>query len=309
MRPKHQRGAYDVYRPPVHSYRRPHAQMQAASKSVDGIKQRQPTHPSTRPTAVHVTRSQDVTKSQARTIQRPATRTHASGHTTRAKRSQWKSTMLFTMAALLFVVGGFVSYNGWRTNKQVAAWVHERSNGETGAEGEAVSDDETIPDENQPSGSVGSYIVAADLPRVLRIGELKISARIKPLGVNNKNQLKAPSNIHDVGWYDASAKPGNGGTTLLDGHVHGPTKPGIFYNLKKLKPGAVIEVERGDGQKITYEVVKTQKYQADDVDMAAAMTPAIEGKEALNLITCTGALDKRNNSYEERLVVFAVRTN
>lgn len=315
MRPKHERGKYDVYHAPARSYRNSSTRI-APNKSVDGIKQHlkvaSAKPPSSLRPPVNNRYIHQVKAGVAPTATKPADPVHrarlAKKSSVRSSKVQWKPALLMVMAASLFVIGGVVSYASWRTNKHVAAWVHDRS-GDTGSPAGESAADEEVPDENEPTGSLGSYYVAPDLPRLLRIGELKVSARIKPLGVNNKNQLRSPSNIHDVGWYEASAKPGLGGTTLVDGHVHGPTRPGVFYNLKKLEPGSRIEIERGDGATISYQVIKTEKYRADNVDMAAAMTSAVPGKEALNLITCTGALDKRNNTYEDRLVVFAVRAD
>lgn len=304
MQPRRHR-SYDVYREPERSLRRP-TTPKLYGQSMDGIK---PVH-----TPKAIIQDQHVSRP---TLKAPTKTTLPHGHvldastnklTLKSSRFHLKAFALTTMAVVIFVTGGVVSYMNWRTNKQVAAWVNNQAGSEDGGGNNTSSDGDT-PDETEPQGESSSYRVAADLPRMLRIGEIQVTARVKPLGVKNNNELKAPSNIYDVGWYEASSKPGTGGTTLLDGHVHGPTKPGIFYNLKKLKVDSLIEVERGDGQKISYKVVKMQKYAADKVDMAAALTPVIPGKEALNLITCAGNLDKKTNTYPDRLIVFATRVD
>lgn len=94
---------------------------------------------------------------------------------------------------------------------------------------------------------------------------------------------------------------------LIDGHVHGPIEPGVFADLKKLKPGDEVKIERGDGQIFTYQVVDSKTYPAESVDMGAALRSAQSGRPGLNLITCTGKLDRATNSYKERLVVFTVQ--
>jgi LPXTG-site transpeptidase (sortase) family protein len=212
-------------------------------------------------------------------------------------RIRQPQTMLVIAGVVVFVFGMTVSIMGIKTNKQVAAQPSAAQH----ARGE--NSDEN-PDEKDP-GAVGSYKVAPDMPRRINIPNIKVNARILALGVKSDNQLKAPTNIYDAGWYQKSAKPGENGAMLIDGHVHGPTKPGVFYNLKKLVAGDRVTVERGDGQVFNYTVVKSQSYPKDAVDMAAAITPAIAGKQGLNIITCNGSLS--GTSYEERLVVFAVR--
>ena len=75
-------------------------------------------------------------------------------------------------------------------------------------------------DEKKPApDTLASYKVAADLPRVINIEKIKVKSRILALGVKSNNELKAPVNIYDSGWYLESAKPGAPGAMLIDGHV------------------------------------------------------------------------------------------
>jgi sortase (surface protein transpeptidase) len=164
-----------------------------------------------------------------------------------------------------------------------------------------------IPSETPPSDDISKYIVPPSSPRVLRISKLKVEARIKRLGVDINNVVEAPANIYDSGWYDQSAKPGETGTVLLDGHVNGPSKPGVFFDLKKLVPGDIIEVERGDGKTLKYSVVKVESYPVGEVDMKAALSSAIAGKNGLNMITCDGKLDRQKFEYDHRLIIFSVQ--
>ncbi|MEO5627381.1 MAG: class F sortase [Candidatus Saccharimonadales bacterium] len=210
--------------------------------------------------------------------------------------SSLKSRLLPGMAILLFLVGVGVSAMIFRTNSQVAPRVQA-----------LASQNSDAPDESEPDqASVGSYSVAPDLPRVVRVGKINLASRIKRVGVDAKNQLKAPGNVYDVGWYENSNKPGDaGGAVLLDAHVSGPTKPGAFKNINKLVAGDTIEIERGDGKKFNYKVVKTQVYEKDAVDMASALVSVEAGKAGLNLMTCAGSI--KGNDYQQRLIVYAVQ--
>jgi LPXTG-site transpeptidase (sortase) family protein len=214
------------------------------------------------------------------------------------------SVILMTMAIAVFVSGTYVSILTWRSNRTVKAQV-------AGAVSQASSDDgndSDIPDETDiTTDSINNYKVAGDLPRLLRIPKIGVLARVKRLGVNANNELKTPANVFDTGWYDGSAKPGESGAILIDGHVSGPNKYGIFYRLGNLQVGDKIQIERGDGTQFSYHVVKTQAYDYDKVDMAAAMRSVEPGKPGLNLITCSGRYDVRNNRFEQRLMVFAVQ--
>jgi len=212
---------------------------------------------------------------------------------------------MVSAALIVFIVGIGVSIMSFRTNQKVVAQTSAPSK-----KVEASPDQDEAADQNPSEApldknAVISHKAAPDLPRRLIIPKLGVNSRVLSLGLKANNELKTPNTIYDTGWYNKSAKPGEQGATLIDGHVHGPTKPGVFYGLKKLGAGDKIQLERGDGKLLTYKVVKTQVYDAANTDMAAALTAITPGKPGLNLITCTGQLDRTTNHYNERILVFA----
>ena len=152
------------------------------------------------------------------------------------------------------------------------------------------------PLETKPTAAImGAYQVAPDAPRQIIIPKLYAYSRIQPIGLNAHNQLQAPGNIYDSGWYTASAKPGaiNGPSTMLiDGHQEGPSQPGIFAGLNKLIVGDSIQIIRGDGKKLNYSVVKTQTMPSVNLSLSQLMLPAMSGKTSINLVTVTGQYDK-----------------
>lgn len=204
---------------------------------------------------------------------------------------------------MIFLFGGVVTIMGMQANSHVEAQTKQVAS--------AMTNDNAgdVPDETDPGESgVANYRVSdPHQPRYLSIPALDIKSRVKALGTKSNNELKAPTNSYDTGWYEKGSKPGYNGATLINGHMHGPTKPGVFFNLKNLEKGDLIEVERGDGKVFLYQVVRMQQYDRDNVDMAAAMTPVEPGKQGLNLITCAGTLNRSDSSYQDRLVIFASR--
>ncbi len=164
---------------------------------------------------------------------------------------------------------------------------------------------EVPPTENE----VREYTVAADRPRYLTIDKLKIhNARILAMGVNNEGELDTPRNIFDVGWYQSSGKPGQGGTLLIDGHNGGPHVHGVFKDLPNLASGDLIKVERGDGAIYTYEVVENNSVLLSESDayMATAMKSPEPGTESLTLISCTGEWSQQQGTYLSRQFVRAL---
>lgn len=156
---------------------------------------------------------------------------------------------------------------------------------------------------------VREYVVAPDRPRYLTISKLGINkARILAMGINAKGELDTPRNIFDVGWYESSGKPGQGGTMVIDGHNGGPHVLGVFKNLPNLASGDIITVERGDGLIYKYEVVENNEILLSDADnyMATATKSPRYGEESITLITCTGEWSQQQQTYLSRQFVRAV---
>ena len=156
---------------------------------------------------------------------------------------------------------------------------------------------------------VREYTVAPDRPRYLKIDKLGITrARILPMGVNASGELATPNNIFDVGWYEASGKPGFGGTMIIDGHNGGPHVLGVFKNLPDLVEGDIITVERGDGLVFNYRVVENEAVALADADayMAVAARSPEPGVESITLISCTGEWSQQQGTYLSRQFTRAV---
>ena len=140
----------------------------------------------------------------------------------------------------------------------------------------------------------------------LRVPSVGIDAPIVTLGVDSDGVMQSPSTPTDVGWYNFSSVPGQGGNIVISGHVdyinYGPA---VFWHLRDLKPNDPIQVVLDDSSVVTYRVTDLTTY--DDasapVQQIVGPTPA----ETVTLITCTGTFDAQTHSYNERLVVRAVR--
>lgn len=154
-------------------------------------------------------------------------------------------------------------------------------------------------------------------PRYLSIPSLKISnARVVQIGtIKDTGQLDSPKSIYDAGWYTKSGLPGAGkGAVLIDGHNGGPTKGGIFENLGSLSKGSDIIIERGDGQRITYQVADNREMSVEDINnesnplgMKTMLNSIDPKKEGLNMITCVGDWDYSKNTFNKRVMLRAVR--
>lgn len=212
----------------------------------------------------------------------------------------------YVMAGLVFVFGLGVSIQGMLVNHQAEEQVQVLSASTASAE-KSTEEEPVVPAEEKPqTATVQKYTVAPDLPRFISIPAIGASGRVLQVGVNRNNALGVPSNVHDAAWYRGSNRPGEAGAMLIDGHVSGPSQKGIFYNLKKLKAGDTIEIERGDGQKFTFAVRHLETVPVANVDMAKLLVPYEPGKSGLNLITCGGKFDPKTSQFSDRVLVYAV---
>lgn len=174
-----------------------------------------------------------------------------------------------------------------------------------------------------------SYTVPDIRPRYLTIPSIGINqARIQEIGLLSPNgdggqQMDAPQNIHDAGWYNCQnnpivanrcAKPvlpGDGDieyAAVIDGHSCSPDGC-MFDNLGKMKDGDDIAVQLGSGTIIHYEVKHVEIIKLADVDMAKVMRPIEQGRPGLNIITCEGRWTSRDSrgvaTMDNRAIVYA----
>jgi LPXTG-site transpeptidase (sortase) family protein len=152
-----------------------------------------------------------------------------------------------------------------------------------------------------------AYTVPPLHPKTIEIPAAGVkAAQIVKLGTQKNNQIAAPGNTQQVGWYQGSRPPGEDGVMFLYGHVSDWKNDGVFSNVKNLKPGDVVRVTRGDEKTFTYRVVSTKTYETHDVDMQEILTPVGSAAQSLSLMTCAGKYDHRTKEFSQRLVVFAV---
>lgn len=174
----------------------------------------------------------------------------------------------------------------------------------------AIVNEGTDLDETEPTeAEVKEYKVAPDRPRYLTVEKLGVkNARVLAVGVNTSGELATPVNIFDVGWYEASGKPGQGGTMIIDGHNGGPHVHGVFKNLPNLAKGDIVKVERGDGTVLNYEVVEnvTVPLSESDAYMSTAARSPEKGKESVTLISCTGEWSQSQQTYLSRQFTRAI---
>ena len=141
------------------------------------------------------------------------------------------------------------------------------------------------------------------IPVKFKIPKINIDANVEQVALTKDGFMDAPKGPDEVGWYNLGPYPGEIGNAVIDGHSGWKGgKKAVFDDLYKLSIGDQIYVESENNVFTTFVVKKISTYSpnADATDVFVSS----DGKEHLNLITCTGFWDNILKSHSSRLVVF-----
>lgn len=143
-------------------------------------------------------------------------------------------------------------------------------------------------------------------PVGLKVRSIGVDAPIVPTGVNQQTgQMAVPSNVRDVAWYEFGSRPGERGSAVLAAHVDLASQgPGVFFNLRTVDAGDIVEVSFSDGSASVFRVEARTVYQKDELPLDTIF--AREGAPVLTLITCGGGFSESSGSYDSNVVVYAV---
>jgi len=214
------------------------------------------------------------------------------------------SQIIFTvLGVLLLAVICYMGYDTWATHNRLDEQKSDTASNATNASNDERQMQEGTDKKPLPTNALTNYKVAADTPRALYISKIGVAARVLPMSVNKDNSIQAPINIFDAGWYTGSVKPGDKGATLIDGHSTTDGRA-LFGKLDTLAKGDQIQLEKGDGTKLTYKVVFIETVDKDAVDMKKLLQPYGGAERALNLITCSGAWNDAENTLAKRTMVY-----
>ena len=122
------------------------------------------------------------------------------------------------------------------------------------------------------------------------------------LGLRADNSLDVPRRASTVGWYEDSASPGTIGPTVLAAHVNLRGDQGAFARIGLMAPGETIEVHRDDDTTAVFTVDRVEQFAKDAFPTDAVYGPTPDGQ--IRLITCVGAFDHREITYEDNIVVY-----
>jgi sortase (surface protein transpeptidase) len=146
---------------------------------------------------------------------------------------------------------------------------------------------------------------AAPEPESVAVPAIGVRSALLDLGLAADGTAEVPADFAAAGWFTGGGRPGSRGPTVLLGHVDSTAGPGVFYALRDLRPGDVVEVTVAGGSVARYAVTGSEQVPKDEFPTAAVFGATTA--DVLRLVTCTGAFDRGARSYVDNLVVTAER--
>jgi hypothetical protein len=139
-------------------------------------------------------------------------------------------------------------------------------------------------------------------PTRVRITKIGVDSTLQALHLDAQGALQAPTDYGKAGWYADGTVPGAPGPAVIAGHVDSKFGRAIFYRLKELRPGDVIEVQNA-AEWVVFRVTRVGRYAKDRFPTAEVYGPTPDAQ--LRLITCGGTFDHSVKSYVDNVVVYA----
>jgi hypothetical protein len=142
-------------------------------------------------------------------------------------------------------------------------------------------------------------------PRFLTVDGTSIAVDVVPVGVRADQAMQIPDSFGQAGWYRFGAAPGaKEGTAVIAAHVDTLTDLAPFSQLRHLRRGTAITVQRQGARPLVYRVAEVAFLAKDRFDGRKLFRR--DGPHQLRLVTCGGKwLDDRQD-YSDNVVVTAL---
>lgn len=143
-------------------------------------------------------------------------------------------------------------------------------------------------------------------PVGVRIPSIGVDTSLDRLGLDGAGALVPPADFARAGWFTGSPVPGDVGPAVIAGHVDSYEGPAVFFRLRELAAGDEVLVDLADGTTVRFTVTAAQTHPKDRFPTEDVYGPT--QRVELRLITCGGDFDRERRSYDDNVVVSAVRS-
>jgi sortase (surface protein transpeptidase) len=151
-------------------------------------------------------------------------------------------------------------------------------------------------------------VLDRSLPVRVSIPSIGVRAPLARLGLVAGGEVQVPpaDRPGEAGWYEGGPTPGERGAAVILGHVDSAKGAAVFYDLGRLRPGHRVEVSRADGRVAEFTVESVERVPKGRFPTARVYGPL--DHPGLRLVTCGGAFDRAERSYQDNVIVYAAET-
>ncbi len=149
---------------------------------------------------------------------------------------------------------------------------------------------------------VGILATARSTPVELTIPAISLTVSLSTLGLNADGTVQVPTDIQQPGWYGLGPSPGEIGSAMILGHVDSSEGPAVFFKLRSLVAGDIVNTSLADGVIAEFKVTSVAMYLKTDFPDQAVYTS--HGDSALQPVICGGAFDTQTGHYLSNIVVY-----
>lgn len=148
-------------------------------------------------------------------------------------------------------------------------------------------------------------VLPASPPVELDIRAIDLRAPVHHVGLAPDGTIGVPDEkrAQEAAWYDQGPTPGQYGPAVIVGHVDTSTGPAVFHDLKRLRAGDRIEVDRADRSVAVFEVNTVERFDKERLPVDEVYGDF--SRPNLRLITCGGRWVGGPTGYADNVVVFA----
>lgn len=151
-------------------------------------------------------------------------------------------------------------------------------------------------------GAPPELLAPQPAPTNVAIPAIEVDTALVDLHVTD-GELSVPADYSKAGWWTEGVVPGQVGPAVVVGHVDSTKAAAVFYRVRQLKGGDLIDVTRADGSVVSFRVDAVEQFPKDQFPTARIYGPT--SAPTLRLITCGGRFDKAARQYEDNVIVFA----
>jgi sortase (surface protein transpeptidase) len=144
---------------------------------------------------------------------------------------------------------------------------------------------------------------ATPVPVRIGIPAIGVSSPLDRLGRARDRTVEVPARWERAGWYAPGTRPGDPGSAVILGHVDSKRGPAVFYRLRELRRGDLVEVALADGSSVRFAVERVEQYDKRRFPTAEVYYPTLTPE--LRLVTCGGTFDATAGHYRSNIIVFA----